>query len=391
MSLKLAALATVAIPGLDVVATRPPQYASSDYRYGGVLDSHGRHLVVQEPLHGDADRALRTERGFLESLDGLSRKDALPFDVIDVIGSTENEREFEAVVYEHLSGNELDLDELRPGPGVTRAVGRAIAAIHELPFSVVLNCGLPMQEPEACRANRLDEVDEAARTGKIPTILLARWETALDDVSRWKFAPTVVHGDLAPESVLTGNGQVISVLNWSNAHIGDPAIDLAWLYTSAPEESLDTIEEAYSIGRHERPDPHLIDRALLYSELAVLRWFLHGVRIGSDEIIDDAQKMLTDLARHVEHATPRSPEEPDQPSGWDISGSIAADPVAETAPMSAPSPSEPLPSPAESLPSPAMNRSPSAPSAASPSSDSADASPESPEGPEGASERPVFG
>lgn len=122
-----------------------------------------------------------------------------------------------------------------------------------------------MLDAAESRAARLAEVDEAARTRKVPTSLLARWEAALDDISRWKFAPAVVHGDLAPENVLTGNGQVISVLNWSNAHIGDPAIDLAWLYSAAPEASLDTLEEAYAIGRHERPDPHISDRAILYT------------------------------------------------------------------------------------------------------------------------------
>lgn len=332
-SLKLAALATVAIPGLDVVATRPPQHATSDYRYGGVLDADGRHLVIQEPLHADADRALGKERTFLKTLQGVSRKDALPFDVIEELGAAPTGAGFDAIVYEHLSGNELDYDFLKPGPGVTRSLGRAIAAIHELPFPVVLEAGLPMLEPPACRANRLAEVDEAARTGKVPTVLLARWEAALDDVSKWKFAPAVVHGDLAPENVLTGNGQVLSVLNWSNVHIGDPALDLAWLYSGAPEDALDTIEEAYSIGRHERPDPHLVDRALLYSELAVARWLLHGIKIRSSEIISDAERMLNDLNNHVVAASAyKAPA-----NEWEVSGSVAinSDPFAETAPIAA--------------------------------------------------------
>lgn len=368
-SLKLAALATVAIPNLDVVATRPPQLATSDYRYGGVLDVHGRHLVVQEPLHADADHALHKERTFLESLQGLSRKDALPFDVVEVLGTAPTDDGFEAAVYEHLSGNELDYDFLKPGPGVTRSLGRAIAAIHELPFPVVLEAKLPMLEPAACREDRLAEVDAAARTGKVPTTLLARWEAALDDVSKWKFAPAVVHGDLAPENVLTGNGQVISVLNWSNAHIGDPAIDLAWLYSGAPEDSLDTIEEAYSIGRHERPDPHLVERAMLYSELAVARWLLHGVKINSREIVIDAERMLDDLNRHVIAAS--SPSAP--ASAWEVSGSISSDPVAETAAVAAEtsdvavSPEELSASSAEELSSSPLEDS-SSPSADSPKS-----------------------
>ncbi|MDN5559031.1 MAG: phosphotransferase [Ruaniaceae bacterium] len=371
VSLKLAALATVAIPGLDVVATRPPQHATADFRYGGVLDSTGRHLVVQEPQHADADRALATERSFLSSLQNLSRRDALPFDVVEVLGAATNEHDYTAIVYEHLSGNDLDYDFLSPGPGVTRSLGRAISAIHELPFSVVLEPGLPMFDANACRDARLAEVDQAARTRKVPTSLLARWEAALDDVSRWKFAPAVVHGDLAPENVLTGNGQVISVLNWSNVHIGDPATDLAWLYSGAPESSLDTIEESYAIGRHERPDSHLSDRAMLYSELAVVRWLLHGVKIHSSEIVADAERMLTDLSLHVETAAPSVAPA----ANWEVSGTIRfdADPEAVTAAVAAETSD--------------LARAATSPAAAGASADEAPESPQSPT----ASAPPVFG
>lgn len=344
-SLKLAALATIAIPGLDVVATRAPQRSTSDYRYGGVLDSDGRHWVVQAPLHAAAGIALDAEREFLSRVAALGRKDGLPFDVVQIKGTAPTEDGWNAVIYENLAGTELDYDALVPGPGLTRSLARAIAAIHELPPAVVDDAGLPVYDATSFRARKLAEVDDAARTGKVPTILLSRWEQALEDVALWKFTPAVVHGDLAPENVITGGKTVVAVLNWANAHVGDPAEDLAWLYAGAPESCLDTIEEAYAIGRHEPPDGHLVDRALLYSELAVARWLLHGTRIGSQKIVRDAQQMLADLARQVEAAAPApepeavpdadvepsasdAPEpdeshEADRTEEWDVSGSLS--------------------------------------------------------------------
>ena len=53
--------------------------------------------------------------------------------------------------------------------------------------------------------------------------------------------------------------------------------------------------EAYQLRRTELTDPHLTDRALLASELALARWLLHGVRHGLQDVIDDAVDMLLDL------------------------------------------------------------------------------------------------
>ena len=85
-SLQLAALATVAIPGLDVVATRAPQRTTADYRYCGVLDDAGRHWVVQAPLHASAAIALDAESEVLRQLVAAVRDGALPFDVADPAG-----------------------------------------------------------------------------------------------------------------------------------------------------------------------------------------------------------------------------------------------------------------------------------------------------------------
>ena len=305
-SLRLAALATVAVPGLKVVAARATQRETSDFRYGGALDDQGNSWVIQEPRHAAAALALDTERAFLDQLASLPRRDYLPFATVAVAGTAPaaGEQGWTAIVFPALEGHELDYRELTPGPGTTRSLARAIAAIHELPHAIVDAAGLPVYTPETYRQRRLAELDDAARTGKVPAVLLSRWEHSLEDVSLWRFAPAVVHGDLATENVLVHNRAVTAVLNWASVHVGDPAEDLAWLYAGAPEESLDTLEEGYSIGRHEQPDPHLADRALLYSELALARWLMHGVRLDAQQIVDDATAMLTDLAAQVRAATP---------------------------------------------------------------------------------------
>ena len=339
-SLKLAALATVAIRGLEVVATRPPQLATSDYRYCGVLDSRGRHWVVQAPLHASAAAALDAEVRILAELERAIQQDLLTFNVALAEGFAPMDNGWKAMAYRELPGRPLDLDDLTPGPGPTVSLATVLAQIHELHPSTIEDAGAPVYDADSYRRRRLAELDDAARTTRVPPVLLARWERALEDVGLWSFGAVPVHGDLAPENVRVSNGDTVAILNWSNAHVGDPAEDLAWLYAAAPEESLDTLDEAYAQGRSIIPDPHIGARATLYSELAVARWLLHGVRIEDQTIVTDAETMLHTLTRQVADAGPIGqalaapavdiPEESAAPillldseyASWQVSGSI---------------------------------------------------------------------
>ena len=156
-----------------------------------------------------------------------------------------------------------------------------------------------MYDAGVYRERRQAEVDEAARTGLVPTTLLTRWEEMLEDVAMWRFHPTVVHGDLSTTHVLVADGAVAGVLDWGSAMVGDPADDLSWLLVAAPQDAVDSVLEAYMLRRTELSDPHLADRALLAGELALARWLLHGVRSGRQDVVDDAVQMLHDLEEHT--------------------------------------------------------------------------------------------
>ena len=53
--------------------------------------------------------------------------------------------------------------------------------------------------------------------------LLAEVETLTD------FTPALTHSDLGSEHLLVREGKLVGVIDWSDARIGDPAIDYAWL------------------------------------------------------------------------------------------------------------------------------------------------------------------
>lgn len=296
-ALNLAALATVAVPGLDAVDARP--VASPTFDAATVLDAAGTWWVVRAPRDAAGGAALEAEVGLLDALVRYVDAGDLPFDVPRPAGFVDLPEGGRAVVNRLLPGRPLQLEQLGPGPGLAADLGRAIAALHELPVATMEDLGLPSYEAEAYRQRRLAEVDEAARTGKVPAALLRRWEGALEDVALWRFRATVTHGDLSADNVLVGPKGPTAVLGWTEAKVADPADDLAWLVIAAPYQAIDPILEAYTMRRTGLADRHLAARALLAGELTFARWLLHGVRADDERIVTDAEQMLRELEQHT--------------------------------------------------------------------------------------------
>jgi macrolide phosphotransferase len=288
--LALAALACAAVRGLEPVGVQADGPPDAEVDSARVEDDLGRRWLVRAPRNPAAAVRLDAERRLLAELSGW-----LPFAAPEVAGTAPLPEGGHAMVYRPPAGDPLALNRLKPGPGLTAALGRAVAAIHELPDRLVEEAGLPVYSAEDYRQRRLAEVDRAAATGHVPPGLLQRWEHGLEEAGAWRFVPCVVHGDLAGENVLVDGDEVVAVLEWGEARVADPADDLAWLVSGASEPAVESVLEAYALARRQPPDRDLQRRARLAGELALARWLLHGVSADDSSIVDDAVMMLSDL------------------------------------------------------------------------------------------------
>ncbi len=310
--LVLAALASVAVPDLVPVTTQAwPSSRLVSSGPGGtsdgepaedvdaalVTDDQGRRWVVRAPRTSAAAALLEQEWRFLGTLTGR-----LPFAVPLVAGTVSLPEGGRAGVHRALDGDPIAPASLVAGQGLAAALGRALAAIHELPPRLAEDAELPVYTADEYRRRRLAELDRAAATGSVPAGLLARWEGALEEAGAWRFTPCVVHGDLAAENVLVGAGSVKSVLAWGQARVADPADDLAWLVAAAPEAATGSVLESYARTRRDAPDHGLVRRARLSGELALARWLLHGVTTGDEDVVTDAVGMLGDLEAAIDGA-----------------------------------------------------------------------------------------
>lgn len=293
--LALAALASVAVPGLDVYDVLRSPHTDADFDVVVVKDATGTRWIVRAPKRPAAGAALEAERSLLDALDRAHSTGLLSFEVPRARGSATTADGNRAVVYTEVPGSPLALARLEPGPGLAASLGRAIAQIHELSPTLVEDEGLPSYTASEYRDRRLTELDAGIQTGRVPPRLADRWEQQLENVAWWRFEPTVVHGDLGAHQVTVTGDRIAGIVDWMDARVADPADDLAWLVAAAPDDALESVLEAYQMARRETRDPHLLDRARLASELALLQWLMYGVRTDNADVIADGEGMLADL------------------------------------------------------------------------------------------------
>jgi macrolide phosphotransferase len=292
--LALAALASVAIRGLDPATARPHPSTDSELDAAVVSDELQRQWLVRAPRNAAASVRLDNETSLLKVLSGwLTVEVAMP------MGLTSLPEGGHAVVSKVVTGTALNVSELVAGPGLTAELGRTLGDIHELPPRLIDQAGLPVYTAEEYRLRRVAELDRAAATGQVPPGLLARWEKALEEVGAWRFVPCVVHGDLAATSILVEDGKIHAIADWGDARVADPADDFAWLAAEAEPDAVESVIEAYSMARRQEPDRDLIRRARLAGELAVARWLLHGVNTDDEAITAEAVSMLAGLEEAV--------------------------------------------------------------------------------------------
>ena len=296
--MELAAMASAAVPGLTPTGVAGSPDDAADFDAALLVDDAGRRWRVRAPKHLEASMRLETELLVLRTFVPAVRAE-LPF-VLPYVAGTVRQGELCTFVYSHLPGATRSIDALMTsGRSVAEEIGRAMAAIHGLPRELVTRADLPSYSANEFRQRRLNELDQAATTGLIPSVLLRRWEHALEDVSLWRFKPTVVHGDLHEDNILLTGERVSAITGWTDLRVGDPADDFAWLIAANDQRFTDTVHSAYLSASSDPEDPHLIRRAALSAEFALAQWLVRGVAAENSTMVDEAVEMLGTLEADV--------------------------------------------------------------------------------------------
>jgi aminoglycoside phosphotransferase (APT) family kinase protein len=103
----------------------------------------------------------------------------------------------------------------------------------------------------------------------------------LDDPANFQFEPHLIHADLGPAHVLARGDELAGVIDWSDARIGDPALDFAWALNGTSAAFAEAVLDAYA-----RDDPLLADRALFFHRLGPWYEVHYGVHFDQPAYVE---------------------------------------------------------------------------------------------------------
>jgi aminoglycoside phosphotransferase (APT) family kinase protein len=144
----------------------------------------------------------------------------------------------------------LDVSVLTRGDG--RRIGEFLRALHDLPVNVYIATGIP--DGVAARAELLATLERLLHR-VVPLLpedrdLHERARALLRRVAL-RTPTTLIHGDLAAHHVMLHEGRVSGVIDWADARVGDPALDLGWALYGTPEPFAEGVATAYGVTDEE--------------------------------------------------------------------------------------------------------------------------------------------
>lgn len=309
--LTLAALATAAVPGFEPTGTQTLSTGShGEFDTALVTQRGGETYLVRVPTSVASQNDLINQVVALNAMTQGVRS-RLIFEVPTVAGRAPIAKTFGAV-FDYLPGNVISARDFEGNLSLAILVGRATGSIHQLPTGFVGEAGLPVFSALETQRQTAELVDRGRSSGLLPAALLQRWSEAVADDSLWQFEPTVIHGALSVDRFVIGEDSVSAVLGWGSLRVGDPAWDLHWL-VALDSASQAQAFDSYADVRQSAVDPKLRERAVLYSELELVRWLVHGLALNRQDIVDDAVAMLDRLVDTVRDEGENTVGQADEP------------------------------------------------------------------------------
>jgi aminoglycoside phosphotransferase (APT) family kinase protein len=257
-------------------------------------DADGQPWIVRTPRRADVITSARAERHVLDLVRGRLPVAVPDWQIFapDVIG------------YPRLAGTPVVtvgptgpiwnvIDPAAPSPVFLDDMAGLFAALAAIPAEAALAAGVTVVSMEESRA-ALRRAMDVTRDALAPSPgVWARWTRWIDDDAMWPASPlALVHGDLHPGHMLVdAGGRVTGVLDWTEAKLTDPAIDLAMFHGCFGRAALTAIVDRLAPAGG-------ITRASLEAR-AVERWAAFAVmgaewalRTGQDWVLEHARGHL---------------------------------------------------------------------------------------------------
>jgi len=243
--------------GLDLAADGITfNEAGLDYRvaFAHEADDPARQWVLRLPRRGDVSAKLDAERAILDFA-GPRLPVAAPDWRIQAP---------ELVAYPLLPGFPgLTLDDdgaplwhvESSSPEYAESLARVIAALHTLDPDEAEAAGVPRQSPVDVRETWRADLERVRAEFEVSEDLLGGWRNWLADDGLWPTETVFTHGELYPAHLLLDEHEdIVAVLDWTTAKVGDPVVDFAFHCMTASADAFERTVARYTelTGRTEQ-------------------------------------------------------------------------------------------------------------------------------------------
>ncbi|WP_437736882.1 macrolide 2'-phosphotransferase [Sorangium sp. So ce1335] len=187
------------------------------------------------------------------------------------------------------------LDPAAPSDAFIASMAAALAALQRIGAAEIEAAGVPVKSIDDARQAHARAMDETRAVLAPPDVVWARWQRWLANDAIWPRHLALVHGDLHPgHMLLDEGGRLTGILDWTEAHIGDPSTDFALFAGAFGKGVLDTLITRFeAAGGATWPGlaAHAAERWAAWPAMAA-KW---GVDSGNEGVIEHARSFLPGL------------------------------------------------------------------------------------------------
>lgn len=176
-------------------------------------------------------------------------------------------------------------------PVFSDSLGTMLAQLHSLAPETVEETGITALTPSEHRESIRENIARVNAEFTIAPSLHDRWLSWLADDSYWPEHSVLTHGEIYPAHLLLDGEEILSVLDWTTASIGDPAQDFAFHRASVSDAAFETSVSRYvAAGGH--VGPRFADHCTELFSLSPVTYALFAMITDDPEHRDAAASQL---------------------------------------------------------------------------------------------------
>jgi macrolide phosphotransferase len=288
--------------GIDLLPERVELNDSgADFLVAHAVERSGSAWILRIPRREDALQRAYDESRALKLVSGR-----LPVAVPDwAIFSPR------LIAYTPLAGNPAAVIEMTQGgyvwrfdhshpPAIfLRSLAGAIAAVHGIDHADAAAAGLRFHKPDEAPRWWSERMDFVRDLLNVPDPVWRRWQAWVHDRTYWPEYAVLVHGDLHPAHILIDeHGGVTGLLDWTEAHVGDPAIDFVLQFATLGHEALSKLLDDYRVAGARvwsRAHDHIVEMWSAYPVLIAS----FAARSGETAPLELARALIADTEQQM--------------------------------------------------------------------------------------------